>query len=211
MLDCEPLMKINTLPQFEQAIEYAHHRLRTELSPALTYHSYWHTFSDVMPAAARLANLNQISDMDKRLVGVAAAFHDIGYIHDFDEHEAASVEVVNQVLPRFGFTPAQVDQIAGMILATHLPQSPRNLLEEILADADLDVLGREDFLERGEHLRQELIALGKLNPTEQWNQRQLDFLRQHRYFTPQAIALRQAAKLSYIAAIEEMLRKNGKA
>ncbi len=201
---------MSTMPEFERATEYALNRLHSELSPALTYHSYWHTISDVMPAAERLSHIVGISDADERLVRVAAAFHDIGYINAFDEHELASINVVKQVLPEFGFSPEQVDQIVGMILATRLPQSPKNLLEQILADSDLDVLGRDDFFERGEHLRQELVALGRLSSTEQWNRRQLDFLKRHRYFTPQAIALRQATKQAHIATLEERLRKNGK-
>jgi hypothetical protein len=41
------------------------------------------------------------------------------------------------------------------------------LLEEILADADLDVLGRDDFFSRGQALRAEREALGKMVSDEQ--------------------------------------------
>ena len=114
-------------------------------------------------------------------------------------------EIAGQVLPGFGFSPAQIAAIQGMILATQLPQSPRTLLEEILADADLDVLGREDFLRRNQALRDELAASGTLLTPERWYGNQLLLLQNHRYFTAAARALRAEGKEENIKTIKNLL------
>jgi hypothetical protein len=113
------------------------------------------------------------------------------------------------VLPRFGYTPSQVTAIEGMIMATRLPQTPHTLLEQILADADLDSLGRDDFLQMSLALFVELAARGDEIPEAVWYARQLDFLRSHRYFTRAARALRDAGKLRNIALLEQLVGQAG--
>jgi len=49
-----------------------------------------------------------------------------------------------------------------MIMATKIPQSPKNLLEQIICDADLDYLGRERYEENSLLLLQELRLKKKL-------------------------------------------------
>jgi uncharacterized protein len=192
-------------PDYPRAIDYSLHRLETELSPQLYYHSFWHTRDDVMEAARRLARISRINGEDLRLLDVAAAYHDIGYLYTEIDHELVGIEIASRVLPDYGFTPAQVSRIGDMILATRLPQSPKDLIEAILADADLDVLGREDFFERSELLRLENAALGRLIQPEEWAVSQLRFIRQHAYFTEAARRLRQATKLANIAALQARL------
>ena len=201
-------------PDYEGAIRYALNRLERELSPALTYHNAAHTRDDVLPAARRLAALMEISKEDVRLLDVGAAYHDIGFtVHHPKEgdpsleHERAGAAIVAQVLPGFGFTSEQVATVQGLVLATHLPQSPRTPLEEILADADLDNLGRDDALERSRALRAELAILDAPVSEVEWYRRQLKFFREHRYFTPAARRLRDRGKHKNIEALSALLEK----
>ena len=193
-------------PNYTQAITFALDRLRSELSPKLTYHNLWHTVDEVLPGSARIAQLTGVSEDDLHLLEVAAAFHDIGFTEAYANHEIVGARIVAQVLPNFGFDPQQIERIMGMIIATRLPQSPRNLLEEILADADLDTLGREDFLSRNEALRQEWVNYGRETPLEQWYEGQLAFLKSHRYFTSAARMLRNEMKKKHFTLMEEKLQ-----
>ncbi len=192
-------------PDIDGAIRYALSRLEQELAPELTYHSLWHTAEDVLPATRRLAALSGISADAARLLEVAAAYHDIGFVAGRHEHERAGMEIVAQVLPGFGFTPDQVATVQGMILATRLPQSPRTPLEEILADADLDVLGREDSLARSQALRVEQASCGAPVGEREWYRRQLKFFRKHQYFTTAARRLRAEGERRNIEALEARL------
>jgi uncharacterized protein len=145
-----------------------------------------------MLAAERLAAISGVDGEELQLLRVAAAYHDLGYIHAYWQHELASLRITAQTLPGFGLGPAQIDTILGMIVATRLPQSPRTLLEQIMADADLDSLGREDYFELSERLRQELELKGQGRPLPQWRAAQIAFLEQHHYFTDAAKQLRDA-------------------
>jgi predicted metal-dependent HD superfamily phosphohydrolase len=189
-------------PDFAQAIAYAIQRLETELPPYLTYHSCWHTKEDVLPAAVRLAHLSGFPEEDVRMVEVAAAYHDIGFLYTIEEHEMVGASIAAQMLPEFGFRWPQIERIINLIMATRLPQSPGNLLEQCMADADLDALGREDFLERSEALRLETAALGQPLDLITWNERQLFFLEAHQYFTAAARSLREASKQEHIALLK---------
>lgn len=194
-------------PDYEGAIEYALYLLRTKLPADLSYHSYEHTAEDILPAVERLATLCQVEPDELEMLRVGAAYHDLGYINNHLDHEQASTRIAAQVLPGYGFDPEKVDQITSMIMATRLPQAPKNRLEEILVDADLDSLGREDFFIRSQQLHQELAAYGRPLTKREWYQEQLDFLRSHTYFTEAARNLRQTAKLEHIAQIESWLEQ----
>ena len=188
----------------EQACAHALGRLAHELSPKLHFHSLTHTRDDVMPAALRLAAQLDISCEDTQLVRTAACYHDIGFIERRDGHEEASARIAAATLPRFGYSPEQVASIVGMIMATRLPQQPTNLLEQIVADADLDSLGREDFFTRNQALRDELAAYDNIMTDETWYSGQLKFLRSHHYWTNEAASLRGPAKKLHI---DELIRR----
>ncbi len=147
-------------PNAEGAIAYALTRLAAELPADMVYHSLAHTRDEVLPAAARLGQLAGLPEPDLDLLRVAAAFHDLGYAETQEEHELCSIRIAAQVLPAFGFASRAIEQVIGMIVATRMPQSPRNLLEQLLADADLDGLGREDALQRSVDLLAERRAYG---------------------------------------------------
>lgn len=187
-----------THPDFERAKAYALDRLARELSPSLFYHSLAHTRDDVVPAAERLAALEGLTGESRMLLVTAALYHDIGFVRQRDEHELAGIVIAIEALPGFGYSAAQVEAIGGMILATRLPQTPRTNLEALLADADLDVLGREDFWTRHNDLRAEWAAFGSRLDDQAWYQNQLKFQRDHHYFTEAAGQLRGAQKQANI-------------
>lgn len=191
-----------TPPDFDSAQRYALERLRLELSPQLAYHSLWHTAEDVLPAAERLAALSNITDLNLILLQTAALYHDIGFIETREGHEVVSQRIATEVLPKFGYKIHQIKLIGGMILATRLPQSPHTLLESLLADADLDALGRTDFTPRNRVLRAEMAAFGIDHTDDQWRQVQLTFVSNHRYFTAAARTLRNEQKQRNIESLQ---------
>jgi len=192
---------------FEQARQYAENRLGRELSPDLLYHGIAHTREEVVPAAETLAGMEGIQEGSLHLLLTAAWFHDIGYVEQALYHELIGARIAAQVLPSFGYSEDQVEIVRWAILATALPQSPTNLLEEILADADLDVLGRGDFMHRNDDLRRELAFLDKEFTDEQWYTGQLKFVEGHKYFTASARSLRDTQKLINIAELRNKLKE----
>lgn len=192
-------------PRHDEAIAHALTMLRAQLPKQHIYHSIDHTTEDVLPAALRLADMAGISQAETDLLAVAAAYHDVGWIWRVDGHELASARVAAQVLPDFGFSNQEIDAVMGMIMATRLPQSPRNLAEEILADADLDVLGRDDFYDRSQDLLTEMKARNVFREQEAWLLEQIAFLNGHTYFTQAAHILRDAGKVRNLLVLQERL------
>ncbi len=193
------------VPDYEGAKAYALERLERELPSTLFYHSLWHTRDEVAPRAEWLAEQEGLSRVSRLLVGTAAYFHDLGFVERYPEHELGSARIAEAALPRFGYSPAQISLVTGMIGATRIPQSPHNRLDEILADADLDVLGRDDFLARNRSLWAELAAGGVTLPESVWYAQQLRFLQQHRYFTATAREERAARKRENLLALRTLM------
>jgi len=195
-----------SMPDYAGAVAYALARLHNELPPKLTYHNAMHTEGDVLPAAVRLAQLSNLPEADLHLLEVAAAFHDLGQIRTVLGHELIGSEIMADVLPRYDFSPEQIERVSGMILATELPQTPLNEEEAILCDADLDSLGREDFFETSKALWRERIACGMDIPLQTWLETQFKFVKDHQYFTPAARTLRDEGKRRNIELLERLIR-----
>ena len=192
---------------FEHARAYALRRLERELPAALTYHSLAHTRDDVAPATLRLAAIAGVDREQRMLLHTAAYYHDIGFVVQRADHEIIGARIATETLPSFGYTPPQIGIICGMIMATRLPQSPRNLLEQLMADADLDALGRADFPARNQALRDELVAYGGRWDDLEWYREQLEFLESHSYWTDAARQVRGEQKRRNVELIAEMIER----
>jgi predicted metal-dependent HD superfamily phosphohydrolase len=152
-----------------------------------------------------LAALAEIEGEELLLLRVAALYHDIGYLEQYARHEPIGARIAAETLPGFGFSSDQVGIVREIIMATQMPQSPHNFLEKLMCDADLDSLGRVDYLATSHALRSELAMHGVSIPCREWYKRQHGFLSGHTYFTDVARSLRRAGKLGNIAELERRL------
>lgn len=179
--------------------------LADELSATLYYHGLHHVL-DVVDASGRIARAESVTDAESLdLLQTAALFHDVGFLSTYKGHEEAGCTYVRRVLPDFDYTAAQIDAICGMIMATRIPQSPKTKLEEILCDADLDYLGRADFEPIAHSLYEELRTRAMVTDEQTWNRTQVSFLGSHHYWTPTAVATRQAAKERHLAVLRALV------
>lgn len=185
---------------FEQAGRFILDKLDKELPEQFYYHNANHA-RDVHDAAERIAKNEHIPDHDLKLLLTAAWFHDSGFLKTIDHHEEESCRIAKQILPQFEYSGDEIEKICGMIMATRLPQSPKNKLEEILADADLDYLGRDDFFPLGDAICKEL----NLTTRDEWNKIQLKFLQEHAYFTQTALNLRGPKKQDNLEKVKALL------
>ena len=184
-----------------------HNLLEEKLSPKLYYHSIWHT-KDVTSAVERLALMEGITDEGLFLLKSAASYHDAGFVEQYEKNEPVGVKLAQEHLPKHGYSESQIQTVKELIYATQIPHNPKNKLEEIICDADLDYLGRDDFHEIADKLRRELREHGKIDSDRKWDEIQVAFLSQHRYFTESAIKMRRAKKLKHIEEIKARLERN---
>jgi len=179
-------------------------RLRNDLPADRTYHSLEHTL-DVYASAIGIAEQEGVTGDDLALLKIAALFHDAGFAVQDVDHEQAGCDIVRSVLPGFDFNEGQVERICDLIMATRIPQSPRDPLAEILCDADLDYLGRADFKRIGDTLFAEMRAYGILETEREWNELQVRFLEKHRYFTATNKRSREVGKQEHLAGVRQWL------
>lgn len=189
----------------DRARRYALGRLERDIPDGLFYHSLAHTVSDVVPAAEFLAEREGVTGTALLQLRTAAWFHDVGFVELRVGHEAVGARLAAEVLPGFGYSPSDIMTIQAIIMATAIPQSAATPLERIMADADLDVLGRDDFLSRNTNLRRELAFYGQEFSDAQWFSGQLKFVGTHRYFTGSARALRDQTKARNVETLKEVL------
>jgi uncharacterized protein len=186
------------------AIEHILKQMEADLPAHLYYHGHHHTL-DVLEAVERIGKSENVSEDEQNLLLVAAAFHDCGFLNGHQDHENQGCEFAKDILPGFGFDTNAINHVCEMIMATKVPQSPKNHLEKILCDADLDYLGRDDFEPIGSNLFKELEHLGILVEIKAWNRIQLSFLSQHVYHTAYGKTIRQPEKQKHLDKLRDIV------
>lgn len=170
------------------------------------YHNVYHTL-DVFNSIANYAAIEKINGEDLVLLKTAAIFHDIGIIFSYQNHEEESVRIAEEVLPEYDFFPKQIQKVASLIMATKIPTQPRNKMEKLICDADLDYLGRDDYFEISDRLRREWAACQIIHYTDKdWHSYQLGFLKEHNYYSLSARLLRNKGKVKNIKKIKELIK-----
>lgn len=181
--------------------------MRERLPTDRHYHSLAHTL-DVYASTITIAEAEGISGEELVLLKTAALFHDSGFLDWPWDHEYGSCLFAKNNLPRFGYNDEQIDRICALILATKIPQNPFDHLSEVLCDADLDYLGRDDFHSIGEKLFEEMKSHGTLSTRREWNLLQEKFLSRHSYFTGTSQRLREAGKQEHLDWVRQWLKEN---
>jgi len=189
---------------YTEAREFILEKLKRELPPNLYYHGIHHTH-DVFESADRIAMMENITGGDLDLLRTAALFHDVGFLIKYKSNEEESAVLAREILPGFDYTHEQIERICRMILSTKIPQAPEDILDQILCDADLDYLGRDDFFTTALKLKREWYDHGMKTTLKEWYLQEYDFLMQHRFFTNSAKALRLEKKKKHLSEIKELL------
>jgi len=170
--------------QLQQEVEtYVVNYFNDHHNSDLVYHNLAHT-KRVVQAAIQIANHYQLKDDDFFIVYVSAWFHDTGYFIETLKHEEKGAEHAATFLTNHQIDEKIVAAVKAAILSTRLPQSPSNLNERILCDADLFHLGSDDFNERSKLLHKEVEQLcGREISKKSWRLKDIEFLESHEYHT----------------------------
>lgn len=190
--------------RFDDLDELIMTKLEKGLLKTLYYHDLKHTI-DVCTQVEILGRLENVSEDEMLLLKTAALFHDIGFIIGYDDHEFLSIKMAREILPQFQYSTEQIKIIGDLIYVTKLPPEPKTLLEQIMCDADLDYLGRADFIPVSQKLFRELFERKKIKSVEEWNKIQIDFISNHQYFTESARKLRNVNKQEQLAKLKKLL------
>ena len=170
------------MPLFEDIQHEVFELLETQLPSYLTYHSPHHT-RYVLEKSEIISGHENVSEEGVFLIRLAALFHDVGFIRQYKGHEVAGCEIARQYLQKYPIESHHVDQVCSIIMATKTPQSPMNLNERILCDADLEYLGTDLFFSISKLLFEELHFINPSLDHDAFREIQIDFLKNHTYHT----------------------------
>lgn len=193
--------------RFGDLEEFILEKLEKGLPKNLYYHNLKHTV-DVYTQVELIGRSEDVTLEEQLLLQTAALFHDAGHLIDYDTHEEMGVKLAREILPQYQYSERQIQIISELILVTKLPPKPKNLLEAIMCDADLDYLGRTDFIPVSNNLYRELHEHGRIGTIQEWNEMQIKFIEKHQYFTETARKLRNVNKNSQLENIKNWIEKN---
>lgn len=194
--------------RFDDIEETVLNMLEEKLPKNLYYHNLKHTI-DVTTQVEIIGRSEGISDYEMLMLKTAAIFHDTGFTRTYKDHEEAGCEIAREYLPKYDYTPEQIDFICSLIMKTKLPPKPVTLLEQIICDADLDYLGRADFIPVSGNLYRELRERGAIeDDINKWNKMQIKFIEGHQYFTNSAKKMRDVNKNNQLEAIRRLVEEN---
>ena len=180
--------------------------MREELDVHLFFHDIRHTL-DVLEQTVAIGAREEVSEEELWLLKIAALYHDLGYIKGRKDHEENSVKLFLEAANAFGLAEEHKSRIVSCIRATNFFRKPEGQLEKIIADANLDYLGREDFIQHDQTVYLEYLAEGVVTCRREWYERLLQFLQTHQFYTASSIIKRADKKTENVAYVKAMVKK----
>ncbi|HBE43133.1 MAG TPA: guanylate cyclase [Bacteroidales bacterium] len=166
---------------------------------------YFHNSSlvkNISNQAEILATAENLPDEQFILLKLAALFLFSGFISDFDyeKHIESSLMVVEEFLPKYGFTRSDIEEIKKLIRNSR-DNVQNTLTDMILHDARYDYLGRVDYIKLTDKLLKEKAEYGKTHTREEWLAMQEKLLAEHEFITESAKMLRPISSGDQSAAL----------
>lgn len=176
-------------------------------SPDFLYHDIQHT-KDVVNIVDHIADNSGISKEDKELLLIAAWFHDTGYPDDIPYHEERSVKIAEEYLNKINYPSEKTDIIKNLILSTKMPQNPKTKLEEIICDADIAYIGKDDFISRIDLLREEWErTINKKYNDSDWLKKNINFIESNSFHTDYAKSKFGDTRKKNLHLLKQMIEK----
>lgn len=159
--------------------------LANKLPENLHYHNLNHTL-DVVEHAVNFAERSGLSARDVRLIGIAAAWHDTGFIERRQNNEPIAADLAKAAMEKSGgFSKDEIADVVAAILDTQityeiqsgtLVQRAMGRLSPWLLDADLANFGRKDFFEKTLKVYHEIHDVKVSSPDELNNEKGIPYL-----------------------------------
>lgn len=198
---------INNKDITEAASDFVFELMKTKLPGVYVYHNYKHT-EDVVEAVKKIGNKSGLSNEELEIVVLSGWFHDTGFIEKSENHEDVSIEIAKNFLKENNYKEENIEKVIGCINSTRYPQAPKNVLEEVLCDADLYHLGTKDYDGKSDLLRVEWEKTGDKKYTQlEWLKVNIDFLTTHKFYTKYARKALEEKKTDMLLNLQKKYRK----
>jgi len=176
--------------------------LKSKIPATYFFHNYLHT-EYVIEKVIEIGKKENCSEKELELLYAAATWHDVGYVNIYQGHEAEGCKIAKQYLHQYGYNDSDIEIICSLIMATQIPTAPKNKLEAIIADADLEYLGTDKAKSYSDLLFQERKHLNDSITLNEWNRVQVEFIKKHQYYTDYCKKDKEPSKQKYL---EDLMR-----
>jgi adenylate cyclase len=181
-------MRIIKLKDIEEMII----KMFYEEAPANLYFHNSFLVGDLCNKVELLSKAENLTDEEFINTSLAAVFLFTGYISDYEKPMEASLRLVEEILPGYGFNHETIESVIQIInnSFTNIRESHS---DNILHDARYDYLGREDYARLMDLLLRERTEYGKFSDNNGWIEFQRKQLSEHDFITDSARQLRQVS------------------
>ncbi|MEO6314603.1 MAG: Pycsar system effector family protein [Chitinophagaceae bacterium] len=185
--------------------QYISSYFEKNIQQLLPYHNKSHT-ERVVAAVKQIGNHYQLNEHDFFVVTTAAWFHDMGYyLGEAAGHEQLGAAMAAGFLKENEVDEVSAEQVKECIMATQMPQRPKNLLEQIVCDGDLFHLGTDSFGEQNKQMRKEAEEKTKKDIDKRtWRAGTIALLQSHHYHTAYCQLLLNQKKQDHL---DKLLKK----
>jgi adenylate cyclase len=149
-----------------------------------------------------LSRAENLPDEDYINLKLASIFLLSGYISDYEKPMEASLRLVEEKLPGYGFTRENVASTKELI-RNSFSDHRDSLIDNILHDARYDYLGRVDYLNLTDKLLREQTEYGKHSDKKTWIDSRIKQLTDHQFVTESARLLRSVSSEDQIAGLAD--------
>jgi len=171
-----------------------------EASPNLYFHNS-SLVRNVTNHVELLSGAEKLSEEEYINLKLASIFLFTGYITDYEKPMEATLRLVDELLPRFGFGQGNVEA-TKKIIRNSFNENPESLSDNILHDAKYDYLGRIDYMKLTDKLLRERTEYGKHTDNKSWIESQMKLLTDHDFITKTAKLFRSVAIEDQIASLQ---------
>ncbi len=180
---------------YKQIEGYVTNLFKWILHPTLIFHTLAHT-QNVVKRSKEISGHYNLSENEKLVLLSAAWFHDCGHLFTSPEnHEPMSCRIMRQFMKEYIKDQVILTKIEECIMATKFPRYPKNLLQEIICDADTFHLGTQQFKEMNKRMLEETkLKKGNL-AIKNFNEQTIRILTAHKFYTAYCKELLDKKKL----------------
>lgn len=187
--------------------EFVTDLLVEKLNPDFRYHNLMHT-KTVVEGALEIGKAENLTQTQMEELLIAAWFHDTGYLYEIDGHEEESTHIATAFLSQTNIDIDLIKRINDCILATKLNSISDKKTHNVIRDADMFHLSKDNYKDFANSLRNELSLIDHKHFNDlEWNTLNLNFLVNLEFKTESAKVLMSDKKEKVINGLRKKIKK----
>ena len=185
--------------------EYVIKMFDEEAPPNLYFHNSAFA-KNIINQVDLISNAEKLSTEEYIDLRLASTFLFTGYISDYERQMEGACQIVEEVLPKFGFPKKNVENVKA-IMTNSFNKKLESQSDKILFDARNDYIGTIDFIKLTEKLLKEETEYGMAQSPKTWLQNTKKVLSEHEFITSTAKLLRGVQVEEQLKSLETLIKE----